>query len=418
MCGIVYAHDFTGAPVNNGILQQFDNQKHRGRQGFGLFDGQEMNMVREKTEDKILNWLCKYDSNLILFHHRFPTSTVNVKRAAHPFSTKDYFDTQYIMVHNGVISNPQELKREHEKLGIKYNTVLKDRSFNDSEALLWDFALTMEGKQTELKATGTIAFICLEEKDGKLTNMYFGRNDGNPLKLFKDKKGIALSSEGNGDAITPNQLYTYNYDNNSIVQKHFNVPRWKYVGGNYSGFKSGLASDNPYSSASSWDNWEDDYTHYASTKGNACNTPKRGMAKVGEVIGNNFLARQFQARLTENVENRKGFVDYDKDGYPIYDDEEADEFVRTYIPDNSDVFDAVMCYLDDCLGNFQEALEMFETELQEFEVDTESLTEQDMKDMMLIEACIKFLCGQPDYIKGEEISNLWVLSMSNQAMFV
>ena len=91
MCGIVYAEDFNGNPVNNSIMQIFDKQRHRGTQGFGLFDGQEMNMVHETKEDSILKWLVKYDSNQLLFHHRNPTSTINVKRAAHPFSTKKYF---------------------------------------------------------------------------------------------------------------------------------------------------------------------------------------------------------------------------------------------------------------------------------------------------------------------------------------
>src|SRR5258708_5853048 len=104
MCGIIYSHNFEGLPVNNDVLQQYDKQKTRGQQGFGIFDGQKMNMIHAAKEDKILKWLCRYDSNLLLMHHRFPTSTINVKRAAHPFSTKKYLgDTQYILVHNGSI---------------------------------------------------------------------------------------------------------------------------------------------------------------------------------------------------------------------------------------------------------------------------------------------------------------------------
>lgn len=226
MCGIVYLHDFAGNPVNNGILQQFDLQRHRGVEGFGLFDGQEGNIIRATTEDKILKWLCKYDSSLIMFHHRLPTSTINVKQAAHPFSTKDYFgNTQYILVHNGVISNSKELRKAHKKLGIKYQSLLKNGTFNDSEALLWDLSLYLEGKQDSLKIVGLTAFICVKLTDGELDKLYFGRNI-NPLMLFRTPKGIGLSSEGVGKMIDPHCLYTWNYKLKRLTDKYLSIPAY------------------------------------------------------------------------------------------------------------------------------------------------------------------------------------------------
>jgi predicted glutamine amidotransferase len=226
MCGIVYAHNRAGLPVNIDIMQQFDNQRSRGVQGFGLFDGQENNMVHHSKEDGILKWLDKYPSNMILFHHRFPTSTVNVKRAAHPFSTKNYFgDNQYILVHNGMIRNATELFGDHLELGIEYQSLLDDDTFNDSEALLWDFALTMEGEQKELKAYGMMAFVCMKLVKGKVDRLYFGRNS-NPLNLYRDKQNISLSSEGAGEPIEAQKLYTYQYSRNRLTQKNFKVPAY------------------------------------------------------------------------------------------------------------------------------------------------------------------------------------------------
>lgn len=220
MCGIAYIHDLNGHPVNNDLMQQFDQQRHRGVDGFGLFDGQFRNMVKTVTEDKILNWLCKYDSDLLLFHHRYPTSTLNIKRAAHPFSTRKHFgDTQYIMVHNGVIRNADDLYDEHIAQGIAYDTLLTDGSFNDSESLLWDFALTMEGYQESLTAEGDMAIVVLKLVDDELDSLYFGRNTWRPLKWFQDKDRFELSSEGRGADVQTNVLYRYHYPTKEVTSQ-------------------------------------------------------------------------------------------------------------------------------------------------------------------------------------------------------
>lgn len=152
-----------------------------------------------------------------MFHHRFPTSTDNVKNACHPFSTRDFFPTNYVLVHNGHIANASSLKTEHEKLGIVYYSTQPDGSFNDSEALLWDVALYLEGKQDELKAYGGIAFICLGMPNDKRksTRLYFGRNS-NPINMVLNDAMIMLSSEGEGIETTPNTLYTYNYRSHKL----------------------------------------------------------------------------------------------------------------------------------------------------------------------------------------------------------
>jgi predicted glutamine amidotransferase len=228
MCGIVYAQSFDGKPVNNFILNQFDAQRSRGVEGFGLFDGMKNNIVKEANEDSILKWLVKYDSDLILFHHRFPTSTINVKRAAHPFSTKDYFgDTQYILVHNGVISNKREMRKKHEELGIKYWSDLADGTFNDSESLLWELALTIEGKQEQMQVYGDMAFVCIKTVNGALERMYFGSN-GRPLNMFRDKERLQLSSEGMGEAIDWQKLYNFHYKSKRLTSKDFVIPKFYY----------------------------------------------------------------------------------------------------------------------------------------------------------------------------------------------
>lgn len=225
----------TGQPVNNFVLQQYKKQRSRGTEGFGIFDGQENNMVHEAHEDKIMRWLKRYKSDILMFHHRNPTSTINVKRACHPFSTKDFFgDTEYVLIHNGYIWNADDLFVEHSERGINYQSLLEDLTFNDSEALLWDFALYMEGHQLEMEARGGIAFICMKLVKGKLVNLYFDRNT-NPLRMKHNKNGLFLSSEGKGQSTTPDLLYKYEYETDkltttSLPLENYSKSRtaWKY----------------------------------------------------------------------------------------------------------------------------------------------------------------------------------------------
>lgn len=227
MCGIVAVTNTAGNPVNKLVKAQYFKQKARGSDGFGLFDYQFKNLVREPKEKNIVKWLDKYPSNSIVFHHRFPTSTKNVKSACHPFSTKDFFRTNYILVHNGVIYNDDELKKKHENMGIKYQSEQPDGSFNDSEALLWEVALFLEGKQDKIDTEGAVAFICMAlGKGNKHDRIWFARNT-NPLNIVTADDGFFLSSEGEGKPIEPKTLYSYDYKNGKWSSKEIELDSWR-----------------------------------------------------------------------------------------------------------------------------------------------------------------------------------------------
>lgn len=308
MCGILYGHSFLGNPVNKTILEMFEAQKHRGLKGFGIFDGSHNNIIRSANEDKVLKWLKKYDSDIIMFHHRAPTSTINVKRAAHPFASKDYFgDSQYVLIHNGHISNSRDLKKDHEKLGIVYQSQLQDGTFNDSEALMWDFALTMEGKQDKLKAYGGIAFICVKMTKGKLDKLYFGRNT-NPIKILRDKTGIMLSSEGEGEDATPHQLYTFNYETSKLTQRYFHVPG--------------------YSAQTYTQNWE----RLRNNTTQETRTLPSGIRYSVPVSGtpSRYWNSSLNRWIYQNPEDDPKFISYDTLGNAIYEDDLDFEEFDTY----------------------------------------------------------------------------------------
>lgn len=428
MCGIVYAHDFGGNPVNNGILQQFDLQRRRGTQGFGLFDGQEKHIVRAANEDRILNWLVKYDSNLIMFHHRFPTSTVNVKKAAHPFSTKDYFGkTQYILIHNGVIRNSKELRPEHEKKGIKYQSLLDDGTFNDSESLLWDFALYNEGEQKDMKVYGRMAFVCVKLVKGELDRLYFASNNltGSPLKLKRDKKGIALSSEGPGDLIDIDTLYTWNYKLKRLTNRRLFIREydksWSYGKGS------------TYTPSAYTKDESDAYQRWLKGRSPSFSQDDE---KAGNWLGDH-LRKKFAKAIEEDEQRiaalkEKNIIEYEQDPdtqmmLPVgtktkatlarenkMTDEEIDRQVRASKPTSGEVETLVMTHLASVGGHFEQAYWAMEEDY--IKACDRPDTEENIRARVLLEEAIDHLSADPEYTDQTAVSSVWGALWQEQAI--
>lgn len=460
MCGIVFKHNFDkNKPVNNDILQQYDKQSHRGKQGFGLFDGQYMNMVRESREDNILKWLVKKDSNLILFHHRLPTSTVNVARAAHPFSTKKYFGkTEYILCHNGVIRNANELWAAHQQLGIRYTSLLDDLSFNDSEALMWDFALVMEGKQTEMKAHGNMAFICMKKVNGKLVEMLYGRNT-NPLMIKRTSESVELASEGPGVSILSNTLYSFNFKTHVTSKSEMDFPvyttttHWnsnKEVG-KYpnSGFHSqptqqSLLSAHAVNDAGdgeydSYDQWHENRYGVKSATSGAPPIPKTRdevesrwqqlRAKYGKKINGSRDGKALKEAVDEVIALERvdsasmksiGLIldaKRDKSGKFIVQEMQhkdvpinIDELdLRDYSPTSSEIQNCAMEYMIEAQGNFEDAYSLLENEYADFQDDMtkREQTFSDVRQVLLMEAAMEFINSDDEYQNEQSVSSMW-----------
>lgn len=443
--------DFAGNPVNNALLNQYDKQKHRGQQGFGVYDGKFDNMVHESKEDSILKWLVKYESPLLLMHHRFPTSTINVKRAAHPFSTKDYFNkgrgkknkVEYILVHNGGIRNAEELYNKHFDMDIDYHSVLEDLTFNDSEALLWDFALTMEGKQKELTAKGGIAFIALRLAGGKLDKLYFARNYSSPLKMKRTNDGISLASElEDGEPIPVDVLHTWNYKLKRLTTKKFEVPSGYKVTSNYSNNSSNYCSNGtsgaytPGSYASrryssyyddcncdevGWKNceyhgvyfdgdmtdWRDDLELDDGGKWNW----KKNEGKMGERIGN-VLAQQFGAKFGLGKDGKQGeLIQRTPTVTEVLTHAEQqriseDRLIQATDPITAEeITQEYMAYLAAVKGHFESAYWSMEGEYMLMEDAPK--TKENIRATRLLEYVMERIHNDPDYENEKSYSNVW-----------
>lgn len=243
----------------------YEAQRSRGHEGFGFYLPKENKLAHNTREKRILDLLGSeaYQSDEILMHHRFPTSTPNKQNACHPFSTKRnkaLFTHNYVLVHNGVVSNSKELKAKHDELGIQYVSIQPDGKFNDSEALLYDVVLYLEGKQDEITAKGSIAFI-VKRDDGAT---FFARNTGSPLVYELTDEKLIIRSVGTGTEVRPNVLYEFLAKTKNFIEKALTIPT-RYPA--YEGWSGSYQNGNYYAGRRAWDGY-DDY----SSLGNACAT--------------------------------------------------------------------------------------------------------------------------------------------------
>lgn len=308
MCGIIFAKSLNGKKVNRLVVEQFQDQISRGTEGFGVIR-QEINektglpelvVDRATEETKFLFDLHPgiNGSEMILAHHRTPTSTENATHQTHPiYVTHDLLKYDYYIAHNGVIYNDKERQKFHmeffrnltdkylietvlewkdeaarinellrfklvpdewfdtdgnimmdkvdetklwdcETLGYYYQTMMTDGKFNDSEALAVDLALYGEELIEKIEATGNAAFMGFKMEKGtnRPLSFFFGRNAGNPLNFARNQFTIQVSSEGIGNLIAANTITKIDLTDPKLKQHTYKleIPTWSQPVTHYS----------------------------------------------------------------------------------------------------------------------------------------------------------------------------------------
>jgi hypothetical protein len=240
MCGIISVKNLRdNRPVNGIVRILYENQRERGQLGFGFvgLNARRIDTYRATDEKGILKYLDGNEYDEIIFHHRLPTSTENTLKSTHPFVVA-MDDRRYYFVHNGVIQNAYDLKEKHEKLGIKYSSE-EGNSFNDSEALAWDFCLWLNGRQGKIDARGSVAFVCLEvdTKTNRAERLYFYRNSAARLKVYRDSSLLVIASQGNYAPVPENQLCFWDYRKGQISRyRALDIPVPEFAGLNGYGY--------------------------------------------------------------------------------------------------------------------------------------------------------------------------------------
>lgn len=223
MCGIIgsFHTKKDAVPANGWAIDQYEDQHSRGEKGFGIIGwkvGGKVEVLRATESAKFMYDLHSKPWQMMIVHHRWPTSTPNKLDQTHPlFVSHGSLKFDYLVVHNGVIRNEDKLRKTHvDELGFTYRTEIigdKTLKFNDSESFAIEVARFVERQSEEIGTEGSAAFIAVQlEKTGKNAGkpimLYFGRNEGNPLCMGKSRGKLHLSSEGEGDLIKPFILYS------------------------------------------------------------------------------------------------------------------------------------------------------------------------------------------------------------------
>jgi len=226
MCGLAFVATKKDKHTGKRVYDLYQKQRARGTDGYGYIaiqDGKVVDLKRFLYEDSMKKSLLNEKSEMILFHHRYPTSTPNTLGTTHPmFVSNDELEYDYLVMHNGVISNHDDMHKKHEELGYKYTTEYEEETFvkykhnqttefleygkekyNDSESLAIEIARYFEAKDTSISAVGAAAVlgVVLEKGTNKVVDVFYGQNYGRSLAR-QDRKGwILIASEGPGKEV-------------------------------------------------------------------------------------------------------------------------------------------------------------------------------------------------------------------------
>ena len=229
MCGILAAFNTkiknqVTPFVNDFIINQYEDQYDRGTKGFGIIriDKKRKIEIDRATEPvKFLLDLYLKQSSMIIAHHRTPTSTSNLIGQTHPISISDkQLEFDYEVIHNGIISNTDELYKKHKELGFIYTTEISEYGYensirtkwNDSESIAIELALYIEKKITAIGIDNNAAFIILQKDKNtqKGTRVFFGRNGTySELNVYQTDNELRISSEGIGEETKEGELYSF-----------------------------------------------------------------------------------------------------------------------------------------------------------------------------------------------------------------
>ena len=192
MCGIVgYIGDKNGAEI---VVDGLKRLEYRGYDSWGLAAMKENRLISHKQVGKIGGFnlekeLPSFSGKICIGHTRWATHGGVTKPNSHPhFSC----DGKIAVVHNGIVENYQDLKRDMEKKGHKF------RSQTDTKVIAHLVEQQLKSKNFKeavrsalMKIEGSFAVAIINESENKM----IGARRGSPLVLGIGKGEFILGSD-------------------------------------------------------------------------------------------------------------------------------------------------------------------------------------------------------------------------------
>ncbi len=249
MCGIVgYIGQDYAVPI---LLSALERLEYRGYDSAGIAIIEDGKLIVEKKVGKIRElvralWGKQYRSNIGIGHTRWATHGAPSERNAHPHTDDG---NRFAVVHNGIIENYLELKRELEKKGRSF------RSETDTEVIAHLIAENYKGDlleavlKTVKKLKGAFAFAVISVKE---PDKIVAVKTGSPLIVGLGKKENFLASDipailpytrnvislddGEVAVLTKDTVDIYNFEGLPVSKEIFVVP-WDILSAEKGGFK-------------------------------------------------------------------------------------------------------------------------------------------------------------------------------------
>ncbi len=249
MCGIIgYTGKEEALPL---ILGGLERLEYRGYDSAGIALIEDKRLIVEKKVGKIRElvrslWGKPYKGKTGIGHTRWATHGEPSTENAHPHTDEK---NEFAVVHNGIVENYMELRRELQQAGVKF------RSDTDTEVIAHLIAKNYEGDLFEavlrvvnkLKGAFAFAVITLHEP-----NRIIGVKQGSPLvigigegenfiasdipAILPYTRNVITLSDGELADVTPAGVNIYDFNGNPVTKEITIVP-WDIISAEKAGFK-------------------------------------------------------------------------------------------------------------------------------------------------------------------------------------
>jgi glucosamine 6-phosphate synthetase-like amidotransferase/phosphosugar isomerase protein len=208
MCGILGVYVNNPKDVSKTLYSILMNQIGRGKEGFGVVKFRNGSAYRIRTKSKVLFsvkyidfWNDIQKGDILLVHHRMPTSTSNNVEQNHPIANES---KSIYLIHNGMVTDWRKLYHSLKKEGHSFETEIKEPvryyqyssyGFNtktQKELIITDTEVLVHILESEgIKA--------IPKTDGMITIAYIDKAEHDRINLFRKRMPVYVYQDENSN---------------------------------------------------------------------------------------------------------------------------------------------------------------------------------------------------------------------------